>query len=181
MTDKGSIEQRDVTALQLAMANEQVSTLIDVRSPREFSGGHVPGAVNIPLGGIARAHNDLSPDETLWLICRSGSRSAQAAGVLSGQGFNVINVTGGTLAWRRAGFPVEPEGAGSKGSLLAPLLASLTLGLAPFTPEPHVVGKLRWVAGGAAGMAPMDWFDLLMHGAPWLWLAWALVRRIGSK
>jgi hypothetical protein len=57
-----------------------------------------------------------------------------------------------------------------------PLVASLTLGLAPFAPEPHVVGKLRWVLGGAAGMAPMDWFDLAMHGAPWIWLVAVTVR-----
>lgn len=56
-------------------------------------------------------------------------------------------------------------------SLGAPLLASLTLGLAPFAPEPHVVGKLRWVAGGAHGMALIDWGDLVVHGAPWVWLA----------
>lgn len=59
--------------------------------------------------------------------------------------------------------------------LTTPLIASLTLGLAPFLPEPHLVGKLRWVAGGAVGMQPMDWFDLVMHGAPWVWLAVALV------
>ncbi|TNE85619.1 MAG: hypothetical protein EP330_25120 [Deltaproteobacteria bacterium] len=52
---------------------------------------------------------------------------------------------------------------------------SLTLGLAPFFPEPHVVGKIRWVAGGAVGMGLMDWFDLLFHGAPWLWLAGSVV------
>ncbi len=51
-----------------------------------------------------------------------------------------------------------------------PLLASLTLGLAPFAPEPHVVEKLRWVASGGAGMAPIDVFDLVLHGAPWVWL-----------
>ncbi|MCA9490935.1 MAG: hypothetical protein KC621_13495 [Myxococcales bacterium] len=54
--------------------------------------------------------------------------------------------------------------------LLNPLLASLTLGMAPFVPEPHVVGKIRWVAGGAVGMGAMDWFDLALHGAPWVWL-----------
>ena len=54
--------------------------------------------------------------------------------------------------------------------LLSPLLASLTLGLAPFFPEPHLVGKVRWVLGGAEGMTPMDGFDLVFHGAPWLWL-----------
>lgn len=50
------------------------------------------------------------------------------------------------------------------------LLASLTLGLAPFVPEPHIVGKIRWIAGGAVGMGPMDWFDVALHGTPWLLL-----------
>lgn len=48
------------------------------------------------------------------------------------------------------------------------LMAALTLGLAPFFPEPHLFGKLRWVAGGAVGMKPLDWFDLVWHGLPWL-------------
>lgn len=56
------------------------------------------------------------------------------------------------------------------------LMMSLTLGLAPFLPEPHVVGKLRWVAGGAHGMAPIDAFDLALHGLPWVWLAVELAR-----
>jgi hypothetical protein len=50
------------------------------------------------------------------------------------------------------------------------LLLCLTLGLAPFFPEPHLWGKLRWLVGGAVGMQPVDWFDLLMHGFPWLLL-----------
>lgn len=50
------------------------------------------------------------------------------------------------------------------------LIACLTLGLAPFFPEPHIWGKLKWVAGGAQGMQTMDWLDLLMHGIPWLLL-----------
>ena len=44
----------------------------------------------------------------------------------------------------------------------------LTLGLAPFYPEPHLLGKLRWIIGGAEGMQLMDWWDALMHGTPWL-------------
>jgi hypothetical protein len=47
-------------------------------------------------------------------------------------------------------------------------IASLTLGLAPFVPEPHIFGKLRWLWGGAVGMQSMDWFDLALHGIPWL-------------
>ncbi|MEQ1504043.1 MAG: hypothetical protein ABMB14_17505 [Myxococcota bacterium] len=57
-----------------------------------------------------------------------------------------------------------------------PIAASLGLGLAPFVPEPHLVGKLRWVAGGAVGMTWLDWGDLALHGAPWVWLAVALIR-----
>ncbi len=37
----------------------------------------------------------------------------------------------------------------------------------PFSPEPHIVEKLRWVASGAQQMRPIDWFDLFLHGAPW--------------
>lgn len=43
---------------------------------------------------------------------------------------------------------------------------SLTLGLAPFVPEPHLFGKVRWIMGGAKGMQLIDWWDLIMHGAP---------------
>ncbi|MGY0393127.1 hypothetical protein ACW5R3_11300 [Bizionia sp. KMM 8389] len=48
------------------------------------------------------------------------------------------------------------------------VLLCLTLGLAPFFPEPHVWGKLKWVLGGANGMLVMDWFDLLLHGFPFI-------------
>ncbi len=57
----------------------------------------------------------------------------------------------------------------------AALVMSLTLGLAPFTPEPHVVEKLRMLAQGALAR-PIDAFDLVMHGAPWLLLIAKLVR-----
>lgn len=50
-------------------------------------------------------------------------------------------------------------------------LLCLLLGLAPFVPEPHLFGKLRWVSGGAVGMQPMDWLDLLWHGSPFFLLA----------
>lgn len=56
--------------------------------------------------------------------------------------------------------------------------ACLTLGLAPFTPEPHVWEKLKWVANGAEGMAWFDWFDLLLHGSPWVLLIFGLIGRV---
>jgi hypothetical protein len=46
----------------------------------------------------------------------------------------------------------------------------LFLGLAPFTPEPHLWGKIKWIAGGAKGMQLIDWFDVLFHGFPFILL-----------
>ena len=63
----------------------------------------------------------------------------------------------------------------------AAAVASLTLGLAPFAPEPHIVGKLRWIAGGAVGMAPMDWFDVVLHGTPWVLLMVAAVQAVLAR
>lgn len=65
--------------------------------------------------------------------------------------------------------------------LLVPALAALTLGLAPFFPEPHIVGKIRWIIGGAAGMGPGDWFDVALHGAPWVWLGVTATRVLLDK
>lgn len=59
--------------------------------------------------------------------------------------------------------------------LKLPILLCLTLGLAPFFPEPHIWGKLKWVAGGANNMQAMDYFDLLLHGAPWVYLIISIV------
>lgn len=61
------------------------------------------------------------------------------------------------------------------------LIASLTLGLAPFVPEPHIVGKLRWIAGGANGMQLIDWFDFLFHGFPWIFFFRAMFIKIKNS
>jgi hypothetical protein len=61
------------------------------------------------------------------------------------------------------------------------LLASLTLGLAPFVPEPHILGKVKWILGGANGMGLMDWFDFLMHGTPFFLLIFSLLLRLKKE
>ncbi|MEP7269235.1 MAG: hypothetical protein ABI844_16565 [Saprospiraceae bacterium] len=61
------------------------------------------------------------------------------------------------------------------------LIACLSLGLAPFFPEPHIWGKLKWVVGGARGMQLIDWLDLLFHGLPWILLMRIVVLRIVKK
>lgn len=50
------------------------------------------------------------------------------------------------------------------------LILCLTLGLAPFTPEPHIWSKLKWLVGGAQKMQWLDGLDLLLHGFPWILL-----------
>lgn len=61
------------------------------------------------------------------------------------------------------------------------ILLCLTLGLAPFFPEPHLWGKLKWIIGGANGMQLQDWFDVLMHGFPWILLIRLIILKLTSK
>ena len=58
------------------------------------------------------------------------------------------------------------------------LMLCLTLGLAPFTPEPHIWGKINWIIGGAVGMKGMDWFDVVLHGTPWILLLRIIILRL---
>lgn len=60
-------------------------------------------------------------------------------------------------------------------------MLSLTLGLAPFFPEPHLIGKIRWILGGGEGMQAMDYFDLCFHGAPWVGLIVVGVKKLLKK
>ncbi len=61
------------------------------------------------------------------------------------------------------------------------VVACLTLGLAPFFPEPHIWGKIRWVIGGANGMKTMDWFDLGLHSLPFFLLIRLIVIKFIKK
>lgn len=61
------------------------------------------------------------------------------------------------------------------------LVIALTLGLAPFTPEPHIWEKLKWILAGAEGMKPLDWFDFVLHGTPWVLLFISLIKKFTSK
>ncbi len=58
------------------------------------------------------------------------------------------------------------------------ILLCLTIGLAPFFPEPHIWGKLKWIAGGAQGMQGSDWLDVLFHGFPFILLLRLLIVKL---
>ncbi|WP_452231512.1 hypothetical protein [Lacinutrix sp. MEBiC02595] len=57
----------------------------------------------------------------------------------------------------------------------------LTLGLAPFVPEPHIIGKLKWIFGGAEGMKFMDWFDVVLHGFPFVLLIRIIILKLTAN
>lgn len=61
------------------------------------------------------------------------------------------------------------------------ILLCLTLGMAPFFPEPHIWGKFKWILGGARGMAFMDWFDVLLHGFPFILLLRKIILSLIKK
>jgi hypothetical protein len=61
------------------------------------------------------------------------------------------------------------------------VLLCLTIGLVPFFPEPHIWGKLKWIAGGANGMGIQDWFDVLLHGFSWILLMRLILIKITRK
>lgn len=74
-------------------------TILDVRESDEWESGHIPGAIHIPLGQIARALNEIDPKQETIVVCRSGNRSGKACEYLSSLGYNVVNMTGGMLQW----------------------------------------------------------------------------------
>jgi rhodanese-related sulfurtransferase len=81
--------------------------LVDVRNLDEFIEARVPGATFIPLPEFAARFGELPTDRPLFMLCRSGSRSAAATVHLMGNGHaEVSNVTGGIIGWARAGLPV---------------------------------------------------------------------------
>lgn len=81
--------------------------LIDVRTPEEFAGGHIAGAVNIPLQELSQRLGEISTEQPVVLYCRSGNRSAQAAQLLAKAGYPQIYDLGGIIAWQQAGFSIE--------------------------------------------------------------------------
>lgn len=88
---------------------ENGALLIDIRERNEWDEARIGGAELKPMSEINGWYQDLPRDRQVVLYCRSGSRSAQAVHALSTQaGFdNVLNMTGGIIAWAGADLPVE--------------------------------------------------------------------------
>jgi sulfur-carrier protein adenylyltransferase/sulfurtransferase len=94
----------------MAEHEEGAYTLLDVRQPGEYEGGHIPGAKLVPLPGLKDGRSQLDPQKPVVVYCAVGGRSLAAAQLLAGLGFSkVYNLQGGIKAWQglKASGPKE--------------------------------------------------------------------------
>ena len=88
--------------LKLKMENNEMLHIIDVRSKEEYYGnrGHIPGSKLVPLQTIASSMEKLKNiEDTIYVVCLSGKRSAIASKILRSNGINALNLSGGMLMW----------------------------------------------------------------------------------
>jgi rhodanese-related sulfurtransferase len=95
------IIMKQITTKELAqkIKNGEKVNIIDVREDDEVAAGKIPGARHIRLGDLPDQVNELDKKEHYYIACRSGGRSSMACDLLTNQGFDVTNMTGGMLAW----------------------------------------------------------------------------------
>ena len=79
------------------------ATLLDVRENSEWKSGHAPGAIHVALGSIDQAPRRLPQGRPVVVMCASGMRSRTAARHLRGLGWEAASLSGGMVAWQRAG------------------------------------------------------------------------------
>lgn len=87
----------------------QSEIILDVREPEEYSEGHIPGSLNIPVGIVGSRAEELKKYEKVYVHCRSGKRADMAMQVLESKGLkNLVCITdGGMLDWAAAGYPMD--------------------------------------------------------------------------
>jgi rhodanese-related sulfurtransferase len=83
--------------------------LLDVREDDEWAAGHAPDAVHIPVGALGERAAEVPQGTEVYVICRSGARSAYAAQALAGAGWTTVNVADGMTGWAVAGRPMVSE------------------------------------------------------------------------
>jgi hydroxyacylglutathione hydrolase len=105
-----TVPQISVSDLKDLIASRPDLQIVDVRRPSEYESGHAPRAATAPLANLNEALPSLKLDSSKLtaVICAGGYRSSAATSIMQPQGFtNLLNVTGGTSAWIKAGYEVE--------------------------------------------------------------------------
>jgi L-ascorbate metabolism protein UlaG (beta-lactamase superfamily)/rhodanese-related sulfurtransferase len=99
-----NFENADVQGFSELIENSGV-VLLDVRTASEYAEGHIAGAVNIDQGQsdfMGKAKAAIPAGKKIAVYCRSGRRSANAAGKLAAEGYQCVNLKGGIVAWKEA-------------------------------------------------------------------------------
>ena len=152
--------------------------LIDVRTPVEFAGEHVPGARNFPLDKLNPKrlidNGELPAGAPVYVLCRSGKRAEKASQEFLAAGYeNTVVVEGGTLAWIAADLPVK-HGEVKSISLerqvrIAAGALVLTGVILGWRVHPGFIGISGFVGAGLIFAGITDWcgMGLLLAKAPW--------------
>ena len=102
-----------VSAVQLPqLINHDGAVVVDVCESAEFDKGHIPAAINIPMGqlkdNLKRLNKYRDRKKPIVLTCQSGTRACRAAAILRKNEFsNVYTLTGGIAAWEKENLPIE--------------------------------------------------------------------------
>ncbi len=99
----------DAAQVRAWMGEPQGPRIIDVRTPAEFAGAHIPGSYNVPLGLLEEHRRELADhlDDDVVLVCRSGARAGRAGDALAETGLANLHVLdGGMTAWENSGGDV---------------------------------------------------------------------------
>lgn len=102
-----SVDVPEIDIDTLATRLDAGDALFDVRQPDEYAEARVPGAVLVPLGDVPERLGEFPTDRTVYVICKSGGRSARAVEFLTANGVDAVNVAGGTMAWIDSGRTVD--------------------------------------------------------------------------
>lgn len=97
----------EVTPADVYQAWQNGAFVLDVREPDEWNAGHIPGATLIPLGQLSARASEVPQDQPIYVVCRSGNRSATGRDILLDAGFSsVTSMAGGMNQWAASGYPV---------------------------------------------------------------------------
>jgi rhodanese-related sulfurtransferase len=105
----GRVPEIDARALSARLRGRPRPQLLDVRTPAEFAGGHLPGASNVPVTALRGRIESLGlvRSRPVVAICLTAHRSIPAVRLLRGRGFDAVQLAGGMLRWRAEGLPEE--------------------------------------------------------------------------
>lgn len=103
----------EITSVSVQEFNSEMKgdnkTILDVRTPEEFADGHIANAININVLApdfTENAGKTINKKNTVYVYCRSGKRSLDAARMLSRLGYNVVNLKDGIIGWQESGLPI---------------------------------------------------------------------------